>query len=298
MRVVLTGASGFVGSWLVPDLQSRGITVFRLLRAKEPVTSPDSGHWDPPSGQLDPELLEGADVLINLAGRNIAAGRWTAAVKRELWSSRVESTRTLVHALGLCKNPPALLINASATGYYGDRGEQELTEESPPGTDFVASLARAWEQEALAAQQLEIRVVLLRFGMVVGRGGAVARMAPAFRLGLGGPVGRGRQFWPWVAMEDVLGVVRHVMEHEEIAGAVNVVSPESVRCREFVRALGTVLRRPSFLPVPALAARLILGEMAQSLLLAGARVRPAALLASDYDFRVADLANAIRRCFD
>jgi len=297
--VIVAGSSGFLGSWLVPDLQSRGHAVTRLLR-------PDSAEipgipgvpWDPARGELDPSVLDGADAVVNLAGANIAAGRWTARRKRLLESSRLASTRTLVRALERCTHPPRVLINASATGVYGDRGEEELTEASPPGTGFLASLARRWEAEAAAAERAGARVALLRFGMIVGRGGALARMLPAFRLGLGGPVGGGRQFWPWVGMEDAVGAVRLALEDDGLAGPVNVVDPQPVRCRDFVHALGAVLRRPAVLTLPAPAARLLLGGMAAALLLASQKVLPARLAEARYPFRAPDLATAIRHALD
>ncbi len=298
MRVVMTGAHGFVGSWLVPDLESRGVETVRLVRAGTRPVGAREISWDPTRGRLDPAVLDGTDAVINLSGRNIAAGRWTARAKRELWDSRITTTRLLVHAMRACSTPPGVLINASATGVYGDRGDEILTEETPPGSDFLASLVRTWEQEAAGARSSGIRVVTLRFGMIIGRGGALARMLPAFRLGLGGPIGTGTQFWPWIAMEDVLGIIQFVMGQEQLDGPVNAVSPHEATSRDVAKNLGRALGRPAVLPVPAWAIRLMFGEMGTHLLLASTRVRPARLLASGYTFRVPDLAAAIRKSLD
>ncbi len=298
MRVVISGASGFVGGWLIPDLESRGIETVRLVRRETPPAGNREAVWDPAQGRLDPAILEDADAVINLSGRNIASGRWTASAKRELWDSRIVTTRVLVQAFHACSTPPSLLINASATGFYGDRGAEMMTEEDQPGSDFLASLVRAWEQEAAGARGAGARVVMLRFGMIIGRGGALARMLPVFRLGLGGPIGNGKQVWPWVAMEDVLGIIEFAMNHETVEGPVNAVSPNEATSRDFAKNLGRVLGRPAILPVPAWVVRLAFGEMGHALLLASTRVRPARLLEAGYSFRVPDLAAAIRKSLD
>lgn len=298
MRVVIAGSSGLIGSWLVPDLESRGVEVLRLVRRPSVAASDSEAHWDPATGRLDPAVLDGSEAVVNLAGHNIGNGRWTARAKRLLLSSRIDSTGTLVRALTRCETPPRLLINASAVGYYGDRGDDILDESSPAGCGFLPELAAAWEHETEAAAAAGVRIVLLRLGMVVARGGALARMLPAFRVGLGGPLGSGRQWWPWVAMEDILGVVAHALDTLDLSGPVNVVSPQQVRCREFVRTLGRVLRRPALLPAPSPLLRLLLGEMADGLLLASARTTPTALEASGYTFRVPTLAEAFRRAID
>jgi uncharacterized protein (TIGR01777 family) len=299
MRIVISGSSGLVGSWLVPDLVAAGHQVVRLVRtegAGQPGTS--SAVWSPGRGELDAHILSGADAVINLNGRSIAEGRWSARVKEELRSSRLRSTETLTRAIAASSSPPTLLINASAVGYYGDRGDEVLDESSPPGTGFLADLTRDWEQAALAAQSDRTRVVLLRLGMVIGRGGALEKMLLPFKLGLGGRIGSGDQWWPWIAMEDVIGVVRFALDRPEVAGPLNLASPEELRCREFTDRLGDVLNRPTVLPLPAAAARLALGEMADALLLASTRARPAALQQHGYEFRVPDLAGAIRQAID
>jgi len=298
MRIVLAGASGFVGSWLRPELESRGHRLVQLVRDPAAADPPGRPPWDPAPGSLDPAVLEGADAVINLAGRNVAAHRWTAAERQRLVDSRLQATRTLVEAMGRCSNPPGILLNASATGFYGSRGEEELDETAGKGAGFLAELAAAWEEAAREASTLGVRVVLLRLGMVVGRGGALARMLPAFRLGLGGPIGSGRQWWPWIAMEDVLGAMVHMLERAGISGPVNLVSPWAVRCREFARALGRVLGRPAILPLPTPVARLLLGGMADELLLASQRVTPLALQDTGYAFRLPELPAALRAAMD
>jgi uncharacterized protein (TIGR01777 family) len=298
MRVVISGASGFVGSWLIPDLLSRGIEVVRLVREHTRPPSEGEASWDPSSGRLDPAILHGADAIVNLSGLQIGSRRWTAAVKRELWESRIASTRTLVRAIHACSKPPALLISASATGVYGARDETPVSEDAPAGSGFLPSLVRAWEQEAAGAAAAGTRVAMLRFGMIVGRGGALARMLPAFRLGLGGPVGNGRQIWPWIAMEDVLGVIERAMADRALEGPINAVAPQQVSSREFARTLGRILGRPAILPVPAWMIRVAFGEMGSALLLGGVGVKPARLLDAGYTFRVPDLASAIRKALD
>ena len=299
MRVVISGSSGLIGSWLVPDLAAAGHQVVRLVRGEgAPQPGTDSAVWSPGRGELDPQILSGADAVINLNGRSIADGRWSARVKEELRSSRLRSTETLTRAIAASSSPPKLLINASAVGYYGDRGDEILDESSPPGDGFLAHLARDWEQAALAARSDRTRVVLLRLGMVIGRGGALEKMLLPFRLGLGGRIGSGDQWWPWIAMEDVIGVVRFALEQPEVAGPLNLASSDEVRCRDFTDRLGQVLNRPTVLPAPATAVRLALGEMADALLLASTRARPTALQRHGYQFRVPDLAAAIRQAID
>jgi len=298
MKVIISGASGLVGRWLGPDLVSDGHTVVRLVRSERQAAAEDAALWRPDRGELDPAVLAGADAVVNLNGRSIAGGRWTKQVRDELWSSRIDSTRTLVEAIGRADPPPRVLLNASAVGYYGDRGEEELDETSAPGDGFLAELSQAWEEAALEARSDRTRVVAMRLGMVIGRGGALEKMVPVFKLGGGGPLGSGRQWWSWIAMEDVLGVARFAIEDRRVEGPVNAVAPAPARCRDFVSALGSVLHRPSFLPAPAFALRLVLGPMADALLLASTRVRPRALERLGYDFRVPDLADALRRALD
>jgi uncharacterized protein (TIGR01777 family) len=294
VNVVMSGSSGLIGRKLTTDLKASGANVIRLVRDPTPNRDPDSREWDPSTGRIDSSIVDGADAVINLNGRGIGDGRWTPQFKQELISSRIHPTRTLAEAILKSDSPPAVLINASAVGFYGDRGDEELDEQSTAGEGFLAELSREWESAAETARSSDTRVVTLRLGMVVSRGGALAKMLTPFKLGFGGPFGSGRQWWPWVALEDVVGAVRFILGNTEISGPVNVVSPQLVRCCEFTKTLGGVLKRPAVLPVPGFAARLALGEMADALLLASARVRPAALEVAGFRFRVGDLETAIR----
>jgi uncharacterized protein (TIGR01777 family) len=282
-----------IGSALVPSLEAAGHEVVRLVRTPNEA-APGEAFWDPAAGKIDPSVIDAADAIINLNGRSIANGRWNFTVKEELRSSRLRSTRTLVDAVGRAENPPKLLINASAVGYYGDRGDELLEENTAMGKGFLAELSRDWEEAALAAKSERTRVVLLRLGMVVAREGALGKMLTPFKLGLGGPIGTGRQFWSWIGIEDVCGIIDHVLGHEEIEGPVNTVAPQKLRCSEFARTLGRVLSRPAVIPVPAFAARMALGEMADSLLLASQRVHPGVLEGKGYAFRAPTLEEAVR----
>jgi uncharacterized protein (TIGR01777 family) len=293
MKIVISGASGLVGSALVLSLESAGHEVVRLVR-KLNGGVPGEAFWNPAASTLDPAVITGADAVINLNGRSIAAGRWNSAVKEELRSSRLDSTRTLAEAIGKTESPAKLLINASAVGYYGDRGDEILDEKSAIGEGFLAVLSRDWESAAVASRSERTRVVLLRLGVVVARGGALGKMLTPFKLGLGGPIGSGRQFWPWIGIEDVCGMIAFILGNEEIEGPVNAVAPQEIRCTDFARTLGKVLSRPAFMPMPAFAARLALGEMAESLLLASQRVRPKVLEDHGYAFRRPSLDQAIR----
>jgi hypothetical protein len=232
---------------------------------------------------------------VHLAGDNIASGRWTAVKKASIRTSRVQGTTVLCEALAQLVNPPKVLLSASAIGYYGDRGETTLREESPPGTDFLAEVCQAWEAATAPAVQRGIRVVRLRFGIVLSpAGGALAKMLTPFRLGLGGVVGTGKQYMSWITLDDVLGVIHHALNTETLQGPVNAVAPQPVTNQEFTSTLGKVLRRPTRLPLPAFAARLLFGEMADALLLASTRVVPARLVTSRYTFRHPALEEALQ----
>ena len=257
MKIIISGSSGLVGTALVPHLEQDGHTVARLIRNRA-VHGETVIPWDPQTGTLDPSDLSGSDVVINLNGRSIGGGRWTPQVKDSLRSSRLESTQTITGAIAAATDPPTLLINASAVGYYGDRGEEELDESSLPGTGFLADLCREWESAAIEAASEETRVVLLRLGMVVASGGALDKMLLPFKLGLGGPMGTGRQFWPWIALEDVLGAVDLAIGNPTLSGPINLVAPQQTRCADFARTLGHALRRPAFMPAPAFAVRIAL----------------------------------------
>jgi uncharacterized protein (TIGR01777 family) len=230
MRIVISGSGGLVGRWLAPDLEANGHQIVRLVRGEIQPGTAGVARWNPMRGELDPGVLSGADAVINLNGRSIADSRWTARVKEDLRTSRIRSTETLARAIAGATAPPPLLISASAVGYYGDRGDEILDEGSSAGTGFLAELARDWEGAALAAASNRTRVVLLRLAMVVGRGGALERMLLPFKLGAGGPIGSGRQWWPWIAMEDVVGAVRFLLDHPAAEGPINLAAPHEVRC--------------------------------------------------------------------
>ncbi len=294
MRVFVTGSTGLVGSALVPRLKVAGHSVTRLVRGI-PAAGEDAVRWDPAAGSLDQAALEGADAVVHLAGENIAAGRWNEDKKSRIRDSRVRGTRLLAETLAKCGRPPSVLVAASAIGYYGDRGDEKLTEDSPAGHGFLAEVCRDWERATEPAAAKGIRVVNLRFGVILSAGGgALARMLMPFRMGVGGRVGSGRQWMSWIALEDALGAVLHVLSHESLRGPVNAVSPDPVTNLHFTKALGRVLARPTILPMPAFAARLALGQMADELLLASARVEPARLLASGFAFTHPDLESALR----
>ena len=294
MRMLVSGASGFIGSALVPTLSAGGHTVTRLVRS-----TPRPGQaeipWNPAARSIGTPALEGLDAVVHLAGDNIASGRWTAVKKASIRNSRVQGTAVLCEALAQLVKPPKVLLSASAIGYYGDRGETTLREESPPGTDFLAEVCQAWESATVPAVQRGIRVVHLRFGIVLSpAGGALAKMLTPFRLGLGGVVGPGKQYMSWIALDDVLGAIHHALNTEALQGPVNVVAPQPVTNQEFTTTLGKVLRRPTRLPLPALAARLLFGEMADALLLASTRVVPARLVTSGYTFHYPALEKALQ----
>jgi uncharacterized protein (TIGR01777 family) len=294
MKILLSGASGLIGSGLIPYWLQEGHQLSRLVRSH---SRPERGaiRWDPESGSIDAEALEGHDAAVHLAGENIAAGRWNAARKQRILQSRVQGTRLLAQTLARLQNPPRCLVSASAIGFYGDRGDQQLAEDAPMGSGFLAEVCGQWEREAKAVAARGIRPVLLRIGIVLSaRGGALPGMLLPFRLGLGGRLGSGKQYMSWIALDDLVAAVDHAIRSEDLAGPVNAVAPNPVTNEEFTRILGRVLSRPAFMAVPAFAARLVLGEMAEALLLASARVEPAALQRSGFRFRYPDLEEALR----
>ncbi len=294
MRLVISGSSGLIGTSLVQAISAGSAQVTRLVRSADAARAADAVRWDPGQERLDPQVLAGADAVINLNGRNLGDARWSESFKARLASSRLDPTRTLVEAIRRADPPPRLLVNASAAHYYGDRGQVELDETEPAGDGFLAGLCKDWERAAGEAASEDTRVVVLRFGMVIARGGALDRLLTPFKLGLGGPIGSGDQWWPWVGIDDLVGAVRTVLANPEVSGPVNVVSPDAVRSRDFAKALGRVLHRPAVLPLPGPAARLVLGEMADELLLASVRIRPAVLEGLGYGFRFPDLEDALR----
>ena len=289
MRILLSGSSGLVGTELLPSLTVAQYEVSRLVRTKG---GKNDVQWDPERPLL-PNLVEGFDAVIHLAGENIA-GRWTPEKKAQIRNSRVQGTRTLVEALMNAVRKPRVFICASAIGYYGDRGDEVLREGSLPGRGFLPEVCKEWEAAAQRAAQAGIRSLQMRFGIVLsGKGGALKKMLPPFRLGLGGIVGSGRQYWSWVSMADVLGAIHHVLRMESVQGPVNVVAPEPVTNADFTQALSHLLHRPAFLPMPAFAARFALGEMADELLLASQRVEPVKLSASGYTYQQPELGHAL-----
>ncbi len=294
MIVAITGASGLVGSALVSSLAAGDHRVVALVR-RTPRPGENALRWDPSSGVITPAGPAVADAIVHLAGDSIMGLRWTTEKKRRIRESRTTATRLLVQTLIRLPQPPAVLVCASAIGYYGSRGDEVLTEESRPGTGFLADVARAWEAATAPAIARGIRVVNLRLGVVLSaRGGALAKMLTPFRLGLGGVIGDGAQWMSWIALDDTIGAIVHALTTDSLRGPVNAVAPAPATNAEFTRTLGRVLGRPTLVPLPAFAARLALGEMADELLLASQRVVPARLQACGYAFRHPTLEGAFR----
>ena len=295
MKILVAGATGMVGSALVPALASAGHTVCRLVRPEtrtEGRAAVDVA-WNPGTGDLG-RAAAGADAVVNLAGASIAGGRWTAARKQLLRTSRVDTTRALVSAIGKMNPRPSVLISASAIGFYGDRGDEVLDEASPPGTGFLAAVAQDWETAALGAERFRTRVVIVRFGIVLARdAGALPRIVQPFRFGVGGRIASGKQWMSWIALDDVVGVLKLARLDAMLAGQINVVAPEPVTNLTFTREVAKVLRRPAFFPAPAFALRLVMGEMADGLLLGSQRVIPGMLLRVGYKFSNPQLAPAL-----
>jgi uncharacterized protein (TIGR01777 family) len=294
MRILVSGSSGLVGTALRESLAAAGHTVERLRRGVGP-SRPGWVTWDATVNMFDPVAAEGADAVVHLAGASIAEGRWNKERKRVLRSSRVEATRHLVGEFSKLKSPPRIFVAASAIGYYGNRGDELLTETSEPGEDFLGRLCQEWEAESRGAAKFGARVVLLRFGVILAaKGGALAKMLPPFKLGAGGPIGSGRQWMSWIALPDVVALIEHALASSTLEGPVNAVAPNPVTNRDFARALGHVLHRPAIAPLPGFVARLAFGEMAKALLLSSQRVVPARLQSAGYAFRHPDLEPALR----
>ncbi|HEU4723658.1 MAG TPA: TIGR01777 family oxidoreductase [Candidatus Eisenbacteria bacterium] len=312
MRVLIGGASGMIGGAVVRLLTGRGHETHRLVRAGGAAsgggeraanaggagaTAAAGVPWDPDRGILDPAALRGFDAVVHFGGVSIASGRWTVERKQAILESRVRSTLLLaerIAATPAAERPRAFVV-ASASGYYGNRGEEPLPETAAPGEGFLADVCRAWEEAASPAARAGTRVAHARIGMVIAReGGALDAMLLPFRLGLGGPLGNGRQWWPWISLDDVAGVFARLVEDEAIDGAVNAVAPEPVTCAAFARALGKALHRPAIFPAPAFALRLLLGEMADALLLASTKAVPERLARAGFTFRHPRLDDALR----
>lgn len=292
MRIAVTGATGFIGSALVAALEAAGHEVVRISR-RPPREGSSDVRWDPERGVLDPAALEGLDAVVNLAGESIGE-RWTAERRRRIRESRVAGTGLLARTLGTLRRPPGVLVSTSAVGYYGNTGDTEVDESSPPGTGFLASVVQEWEEAAAPARAAGVRVVHPRMGVVLDPAcGMLERVLLPFRLGAGGVLGSGRQWMSWISRDDAVRVYERLLLDDAFTGPVNAVAPEPVTNREFTRVLGRVLGRPTIVPVTGFALRLAFGDMAEETLLAGQRVRPAKLLAAGFPYHHPTLEDAL-----
>jgi uncharacterized protein (TIGR01777 family) len=299
MKLVITGASGFIGTALCQQLLQQGhtLTLFTRGAPREPNTGVKRWHhWTPGTLRDWDSELDGVDGVINLAGEPIAEIKWTATQRRRLEKSRVDTTHVLVQGCAKAKHTPKFLINASAVGYYGPHGDEIITEEAPAGADFLSQLCLNWEAEAMRAEQLGMRVIRLRTGIVLGRGGgALEKMVPPFKWFTGGPLSSGKQWMSWIHLEDQVRLILYLIENQQAAGPINATAPNPARNKDFSRALGKVLHRPSWIPVPGLILRIGLGDMAD-MLLTGQRVMPAAAQNLGFVFRYPNLPEALRAC--
>jgi uncharacterized protein len=288
-RILISGASGLIGSALVPSLESHGYEITRLVRRE---SKANELHWDP-MHPIPSELVSGFDAVIHLSGESIT-GRWTPAKKTRIRDSRVLSTRNLSEGLAKAQSPPKMFLSASATGFYGNRGDEVLTEASSIGTGFLSEVCQEWESATDAAASTGIRAISLRTGLVLSRdGGPLKEMLLPFRLGMGGRIGDGRQWWSWIHIDDFVAAVRHILENGSVKGPVNVVSPNPITNAEFTKTLGRIMGRPAIFPVPAFAARLALGELADEAVLASARVEPKKLINTGFTFKFPELESAL-----
>jgi uncharacterized protein len=294
MKILVSGSHGLVGKALTSLMTEDSHEVVRLVRREHNVGSPEV-EWYPDRGRIDAQHLEGIDAVVHLAGDNIAAGRWTGQKKRTIRESRVQGTTLLSDTLASLSRPPSVFISASAIGFYGNRGDELLTEKSPPGNDFLARVCTDWEAATKSAAEKGIRTVHARFGVILdAREGALAKMLPPFRAGIGGKVGNGKQWMSWIALEDVIGGLKFLLEDKSIDGPVNLVAPNPVTNAEFTSTLGRVISRPTIFPMPAFAARLAFGEMADALLLSSQRVDPAVLEDNGFLFSWPTLEPALK----
>lgn len=294
MKILVSGSHGLVGSALIDSLRGERHEIFILVR--EAPKSDNEIEWHPNQADVQSSRIEGMDAVVHLAGESIAEGRWSDEKKRRIRDSRVKGTTALSTALAKLQNPPKVFISASAIGYYGNRGDEVLTEASAPGKDFLAGVCVEWEQATLPAVEKGIRVVNARFGIILStEGGALAKMLPPFRLGVGGRVGDGKQWMSWIALDDVVSGLRFLIDHASLTGPVNFVAPNPVTNAEFTEKLGKALSRPTIFPVPAFGVRLLFGEMADALLLSSQRVKPVALETARFPFVCSRLDDALER---
>jgi uncharacterized protein len=294
MNILISGASGLIGSELASALSKNGHQILRLVRGVP--ARADEIQWNPEAGTLDIQSLEGIDAAVHLAGENIGNERWTAQKMRRIRESRLQGTRLLAQSLSRLFDPPKVLVSVSAVGYYGNRGDEKLDEESGPGEGFLPQLCEEWERATEPAIIRGIRVAIPRLGMVLSeKGGSLPLMFPAFRLGIGCGFGNGRQYMSWIAIEDLVGVIQHMLHKESLHGPVNAVSPNPVRSHEFFLTLGRLLGRPARFPIPSIIARIALGKMAKEVLLSSAKAAPKRLMQSGYKFKYPDLEGALRR---
>lgn len=293
MKILIGGSHGLVGTALIKSLGTEGHEVFRLVRHAP--TAKTEVEWSPDRYSIALARIEGFDAVINLAGESIAEGRWTDDKKRHIRESRVKGTKLLGDALANLTVPPKIFICASAIGYYGNRGDEILTETSAPGVDFLAAVCAEWEQATALATEKGIRVVNARFGVILDtNGGALKKMLPPFRMGAGGRVGNGKQWMSWIALDDVVGALNFALTHDLLHGPVNFVSPNPVTNTEFTKTFGKVLSRPTLFPIPAFAVKLLFGEMGEALLLGGQRVAPKRLMSEGYQFQYSELRGALQ----
>jgi uncharacterized protein len=289
MNILISGASGLVGGRLLPLLRASGHSVTRLVR-REPRAA-DEKFWDPASGKLDPAALTGINAVVNLSGDNIGKGRWNDEKKRRILDSRVQTAGLLADTIARADVKPDVFVSASAIGYYGNRGSEALSENSAAGDGYLVDVCRQWEAAALRSG---VRTVLLRFGMILAKeDGALAKMITPFKLGVGGNMGDGKQYWSWVTVDDAARMILFSLTHRELEGPVNAVAPQPVTNADFTRTLGRVLHRPTLFPMPAFAARVALGEMADALILSSARVVPTRLQSAGFEFLHPDLKTAL-----
>lgn len=294
MRVLVTGSTGLIGSALVERLRQRGDEAVRVVRARRNLGESEA-LWNPETGSIERDALDGLDAAVHLAGESVAGGRWTREKKGRIRDSRLRGTRLLSQTLSSLQDKPRVLVSASAIGIYGNRGDEIMREDSPPADDFLADVCKEWEAATIAAQRAGIRVVRIRIGVVLStRGGALAQMLTPFRFGLGGVVGSGRQYMSWIALDDIVNAILFCIENDTLSGPVNGMAPNPATNRDFTKVLGKVLRRPTLFPLPAFAVRALFGEMGNALLLASTRGHPTRLLEAGFRFDFPDLEPALR----